>query len=100
MFYRRSHTQVQTPVYMVLGDTRTQLLSMSPYMYVVGDYTWISCMDLVLLSAIHNLSHVLKGLCHATVKRHEEEPRFFEVCQNRFLIFMKKDTVVDYKKLL
>ena len=53
MFYRRSHTQVQTPVYMVLGDTRTQLLSMSPYMYVVGDYTWISYMDLVLLSVIH-----------------------------------------------
>ena len=49
---------------------------------------------------------------NTTVKRREEEPRFFEVWQNlecfnywkfrlnRFLIFMKRDTVVDYKKLL
>ena len=50
-----------------------------------------------------------------TVKRCEEEPRIFESLAkeilivwstywkfrlNRFLIFMKKDTVVDYKKLL
>ena len=47
---------------------------------------------------------------NTTVKRREEEPRFFEVWQNleyywkfrlnRFLIFMKTDTVVYYKKLV
>ena len=58
---------------------------------------------LPVLTSVH-IKRVKKYEHPYTIKRREEEPRFFEVWQNRFLIrfliFMKKDTVVDYKKLL
>ena len=78
------HTGTNSSVHGVGGHTHTAPIDVSIHV----------CCGWLHLDFLHGsgsvecntyLSNVLKGLWHGKVKRREEEPRFFEVWQNRFL---------------